>query len=132
MNNATPFPHNYAGDALKPPPDTARMGKRTTKKAANHLRAWREFRGLSQDELGRLVDTKGNVIGLLEAGERSLSDKWLRRLAPALGTTPGFLLDHDPNDIDPDYLAEVMSVPKEDQARARDMLRLMRRTGTDD
>lgn len=84
---------------------------------------------MSQDELAAKVDTKGNVIGLLESGERGLSDKWLRKLAPALGTTPGFLLDYDPNEIDPDYLADVMAVPKDGQERVREMLRLLLKTG---
>ncbi|WP_454760605.1 helix-turn-helix transcriptional regulator [Caulobacter segnis] len=66
------------------------MARTTSKPAANHLRAWREFREISQDELGELVGTKGNVIGLLESGERGLSDKWLRKLASHLGTTRGF------------------------------------------
>jgi len=45
-----------------------------------------------------------NMIQYLETGERGLSAKWLRKLAPALDTTPGMLLDHDPNDLDNDIL----------------------------
>lgn len=63
----------------------------------NHLRAWREHRGLTQAQLAEIVGTEGSVISLLESGDRALSDKWLRRVAPALGTTPGILLDYDPN-----------------------------------
>lgn len=102
------------------------MGKKTSKPAANHLRAWREFRGLSQDQLAERVNTKGNVIGLLESGERGLSDKWLRKLAPVLGTRPGFLLEFDPNEVDPAFLQEITETPKEDQPRAAEMLRLLR------
>ncbi len=102
------------------------MGKRSTKAAANHLRAWREFRRLSQDQLGEMVNTKGNVIGLLESGERGLSDKWLNKLAPALGTRPGFLLEFDPNEVDPAFLDAISETPKEDQPRAAEMLRLLR------
>ena len=66
----------------------------------NHLRAWREFRNLTQAQLAAMIDTEGSVISLLESGDRGLSDKWLRRLAPALATTPGLLLDFDPQDSD--------------------------------
>lgn len=66
----------------------------------NFLRAWRAKRGLSQEQLAKAVDTSPNMIQYLETGERGLSAKWLRRLAPALDTTPGMLLDTDPDEVD--------------------------------
>jgi transcriptional regulator with XRE-family HTH domain len=89
------------------------MTKGASKPSTNHLRAWREFCRLTQEQLAERVGTAGNVIGLLESGERGLSHKWLLKLAPALGTTPGFLLDHDPNDVDTALLDAVRSVPAE-------------------
>jgi transcriptional regulator with XRE-family HTH domain len=79
----------------------------------NHLRAWREFRGLTQTQLAALVDTQGSVISLLESGDRRLSDKWLRRLAPPLDTTPGLLLDYDPQDIDQAVIETFNQLPEE-------------------
>lgn len=70
----------------------------------NHLRAWRTYRKVSQSELAEKVSTNSNMIQYLETGERGLSAKWLRRLAPALDTTPGLLLDHDPHTLDSDIL----------------------------
>lgn len=70
----------------------------------NHLRAWRMFRNLTQAELAERVKTNANMIGYLESGERGLSAKWLRKLAPALNTTPGMILDHDPATLDNDIL----------------------------
>lgn len=67
---------------------------------ANYLRAWREHRGLTQSQLAESIGTEGSVISLLESGDRGLSDKWLRRLAPPLGTTPGILLDFHPEAVD--------------------------------
>lgn len=107
------------------------MARTATNEAANHLRAWREFRKLTQEELAAKVETTGAVISLLESGARGLSDKWLRKLAPALGTRPGFLLDYDPNDIDGDLLAAVMEVPKERRDQALGILRTFK-TGTHD
>src|SRR3546814_13633749 len=70
----------------------------------NHLRAWREFRKMSQPELADAIGTSHQVIGYLERGRTQLSAKWLRKLAPALKATPGLLLDHDPNTLDRDLL----------------------------
>ena len=103
------------------------MGRKTEKPAANHLRAWREFREMTQEQLADAVGTAANVISLLESGERGLSHKWLLRLAPALGTTPGFLLDHSPYDIDTSFLDVALSIPKERRGEAREMLEIIRK-----
>lgn len=70
----------------------------------NNLRAWREYRKMSQAALAEAVGTNPNMIGYLESGERALSAKWLRRLAPELDTTPGMILDHDPFTLDNDLI----------------------------
>ena len=100
-------------------------------KEPNHLRAWREFRHMTQEELAEAAETTGSVISLLESGSRGLSDKWLRKLAPILGTTPGFLLDYDPNDLDTAFLEAALAVPKGDRQQALDILKTFGRTGTD-
>ena len=105
------------------------MSKKTSKPAANHLRAWREFRHLTQEQLAERVDTAGNVIGLLESGERGLSHKWLLKLAPALGTTPGFLLDHSPYDLDTSFLDAALAVAPEDRPQALQILNTFRKAG---
>lgn len=105
------------------------MPNKTTKLSTNHLRAWREANGLTQDQLAELVGSAGNVIGLLESGERGLSDKWLRRLAPHLGTTPGFLLDHHPDDVEAAFLEEVISAGKSNRAQVLAVIRALK-TGT--
>jgi transcriptional regulator with XRE-family HTH domain len=96
-------------------------------KEANHLRAWREHRRMSQEQLAAAVDTTGAVISLLESGDRGLSAKWLRRLAPALGTTPGLLLDYDPSDIDPAFLEVARDIPADQKDHALRVLRTFRR-----
>jgi len=70
----------------------------------NHLRAWREHRGLTQEQLADLAGTTHQVIGYLERGRTQLSAKWLRKLAPVLDTTAGMLLDHDPRDVSADII----------------------------
>jgi transcriptional regulator with XRE-family HTH domain len=98
----------------------------------NHLRAWREFRTMTQEQLADKVGTDKGVISLLESGARGLSDKWLRRLAPILGTTPGHLLDHDPKDLDTDIIDLWANIAERDKATARRVLESFRRTGTSD
>lgn len=129
---ASPHPRKNDKDVSYPQAQNAKMPKRSSKKPANHLRAWREKRGLSQEALAQIVGTAGNVISLLESGDRALSDKWLRRLAPALGTTAGFLLDHDPGDIDAAFLDAAMAVPKEQRPQVLRILEAFKPTGTGD
>lgn len=97
----------------------------------NHLRAWREFRKLTQAELAELIGTNQNMIGYLENGERGLSAKWLRRLAPALETTPGMLLDHDPRELPTDVIDIWAHIADREKPRALRVLESFK-TGTDD
>ena len=83
---------------------------------------------MSQEQLAEKVGTAGNVIGLLESGDRGLSHKWLLKLAPVLGTTPGFLLDHDPNNLDTSFLDAALSVPPENRAQALAILETFKRS----
>ena len=129
--SASPIPRNTDEDTLARSSQNARMGRPPSKPPANHLRAWREFRYMTQEELADAIGTAGNVIGLLESGQRGLSQKWLNKLAPALGTTPGHLLDHDPNDVPADLLDTWAAIPVEDRPRVLAVLQAFKKTGTD-
>jgi len=90
---------------------------------ANNLRAWREFRGFTAAELAKKAGTNAQTINDLESGAAELSRKWLDTLAPALNTTPGFLLDLDPNEVDPSFVDTVRSIPKERRDQALQILK---------
>lgn len=92
-------------------------------KTLNNLRAWREFRKLTQEELAEKVGTTAAVISLLENGQRGLSATWLHRFAPHLQVSAGFLLDHSPGDLTTDILQAWASVPEADQDKALAALR---------
>lgn len=77
----------------------------------NHLRAWREFRFLTVDELAARVGVPAANIELLEEQSAPPSDKWLRRLATPLQTRPGFLREFDPTEVDTDALEAVVAKP---------------------
>jgi len=98
----------------------------------NHLKAWRELRGMTLEQLADKVDTSPGMISMLESGDRGLSAKWLRRLAPALKTTPGHLLEHDPRDLDTDILDIWSHISLRDREQARRVLRSFVKTGTSD
>jgi transcriptional regulator with XRE-family HTH domain len=93
----------------------------------NHLRAWREFRQMTQEQLADAVGTTPAVISLLETGNRQLSLKWLQRFAKPLRTSPGFILDHDPNDLPTDILEIWATIPEETQPQALQILRTFAR-----
>lgn len=97
----------------------------------NHLRAWRTFRGLTQSALAERIGTNPNMIQYLETGERGLSAKWLRKLAPALETTPGLLLDHDPHELDADILEIWGSATERERRQISEVAKALVATGTD-
>lgn len=96
----------------------------------NFLKAWREFRGLTQEALAAKLDTTSSVISYLEQGERGLSAKWLRKLAPVLDTTPGMILDHDPADLDADVIDMWAHAPLVQRRQIAEITRTILRTGT--
>lgn len=93
------------------------------KRPGNNLRAWREFRSLTQQQLAEKIGTTAAVISLLENGQRGLTATWLNRLAPQLQVTPGFLLDHDPGDLTADILEAWAKVPENRRVQALSALR---------
>jgi transcriptional regulator with XRE-family HTH domain len=56
------------------------------------LRELREKQGLTQVKLAELANTTQPMIGRLENGQRVMTVKWARILAPILKTTPEDLL----------------------------------------
>lgn len=99
-------------------------------KAPNNLRAWRKFNKMTQQELADAVGTAKSVISDLERGVVQLSDKWLRRLAPALKTQPGHILDYDPADLDSDIIDIWSRIDTVNKPQAVRILRAL--TGTND
>lgn len=103
----------------------------------NYLKQWREHaKGadgkspMTQEELADKVGTTKSVISLLENEKRPLSAKWLRKFADALGTTPGRILDIDPDGDDAQMANAWDELNKRDRPRALRVLRSL--TGTND
>lgn len=101
-------------------------------KPPHYLREWRHFRRMTQQELADEIGTSKTVISEMERGNLQLSPKWLRKMAPVLKTQPGYILDHDPNDLDSDIIDIWGRIDERDKEQALRVLRSFERTGTDD
>lgn len=125
---ATGKVHSLPRDENLPGVDNVDMAD---ERSENHLKAWRKFRRLTQQQLADAIvpTTTKQVIQAIETGQRGLSDKWLRRLAPALGTTPGHLLEHDPENLPTDILDVFNSIPSENRDQALAVLKTFQKTG---
>ncbi len=61
------------------------------------LRQWREFRGVTQDELADAADTSKGYLSQIERGDRPYNRKWLKRFSQALNVRPEQLLSPPPH-----------------------------------
>lgn len=80
---------------------------------------------MTQEQLAAAVRpaTKASVISLLETGDRDLKNKWLERLAPALGTRKGFILDMNPFAADTRILELIEDMEQNDKEQALAILK---------
>jgi transcriptional regulator with XRE-family HTH domain len=73
------------------------MAKRTKKRGRpTHIRAWRKFRGLSQEQLAEQVGLTQATIARLERGDIAYSQPVLEAMAEALNCQPADLIMRDP------------------------------------
>lgn len=87
---------------------------------------------MTQEELANACEPKttGSVISLLEDGERGLSLKWLRRLAPPLRTRAGWLADINPLEADTLTLELAERVPDDKREQVRRIIETFIKDGT--
>lgn len=98
-------------------------------KPRHFLREWRLFRGMTLEQLGEAVGTTKGVISELELSKKGLSLKWLYRLAPALKTSPGMIVDYNPEDVDPEALDAFLRVGGEDKGQVLKIIGTFRKAG---
>lgn len=107
------------------------MDSNDTNGGPNYLQAWREYRGLSQAELGAKVvppATQG-TIAHLESGRTALSAKWLRRLAPALRITPSVLLELAPGEVEAEVIDLLAVADSRQRRQITDIARTILKSG---
>lgn len=122
--------HNLCGDDFVIGCEAGDMSPTDKNAGPNFLKAWRNFREMTQEQLADKVGTNANMIGYLESGERGLSAKWLRKLAPALKTTPGMLLDHDPSQLDSDIIEIWVNGDERQRRQLSEIAKALIKTGT--
>lgn len=117
-NDTSPVPFAKCGMANK---------RRNSDQPRHFLKEWREFRGLTQEELASRADTTKSVISLIEGHHRGLSQKWAAKFAPLLKTTPGALISYDPNKVDTGILELWLTIPDEQKPQAIRVLQTFRK-----
>ncbi len=98
----------------------------------HYLREWRKFRKMKQGELAEAINTSISVISDLEREVLQLSPKWLRKLAPALETQPGHILDVNPLEMETDIIDLWGRIEQKDRQQAIKTLESFARDGTND
>jgi len=66
----------------------------------HYVAAWRHYRKLTQQELAAKAGVSDGLVAQLEVGITNLTAKTARKLASALGVTPGMLIDFSPEEVE--------------------------------
>jgi transcriptional regulator with XRE-family HTH domain len=101
-------------------------GEEEEEREPNHLQAWRVYRGLTVAQLSKKSGISPQTITGIESGEMDPSTKLMSKLADALDATLGYLLDHLPEDADPNIFNAVKAIPKERRSQALEILKTFR------
>lgn len=94
--------------AMKPGPALKR-----TKYQPTYLKAWREYRNLSQQKLADRVGTTAASISRLENGHQPYFQPLMEALADALLCTVPDLISRDPNSPADALMEQVKRLPRE-------------------
>lgn len=63
------------------------------------LRAWRKWRGMTQEALAAKIDVTSGAISQFETGENNFTVPTLEKMAAALGCRPGDILSYSPEEV---------------------------------
>ena len=94
-----------------------------------YLRQWREFRGLTLEQLAERVESTHTTLSRIERGLQPYGQALLETLAVALGTDTGSLIMRDPSD--PEGIWSVWDQAKPGQRQMIvDLAKTVVKTGT--
>lgn len=123
---ASPDFRNSHNDKPRQQSQSATMTEEADKNGGpNHLAAWMRYRGIKGAALAKELGVTPGMISDLANSNRALSAKWLRRIAPALRTTPGMLLDHDPYNLDSDMIEIWIDATADQRKTLSDLARVI-------
>ena len=83
--------------------------------------------GLTQKELARIVHTSQQAIARYETQKAEPSLEVLQALSEALGVPLSYFIDGDTSDTEKEYVSLYRSLSKENQHKALDFLKLLKR-----
>lgn len=94
-----------------------------------HMKQWRKFRGLTQEQAAERVEIDRTTYSRIEAGKLPYNQDFLERLALALGCDIPDILSVDPLKPDPPKLVydRLRRAPPDLQQRALEMLNILLR-----
>jgi transcriptional regulator with XRE-family HTH domain len=91
----------------------------------NYIRAWREHRGLTQEQLGDKTGMAASNISLMENARSGYSWQSLEDIAAALECAPGDLLSGPP--AHQELVTTIRGLPDEVRVQALDIIRILTR-----
>ena len=94
-----------------PPKRPSRLPLTRRQGHKNFFREWREFRGLTQEQLAERITRTKATVSRIETGDIGYTREFLEAAADVLGTHPGILLIRAPTDAD-QYPAETHRLKK--------------------
>lgn len=92
-----------------------------------YLRLWREYRGLTQEELAERVGMTQGMISHLERGISDFTGRHVTLLAEALGCSERDLMFRRPGEDD-EALSLLEDLPDREKRQAVEILKTLRRT----
>lgn len=105
----------------------ARIKKPKPHLGQHYIKAWREFRGLTQEQLGSRVDLSRTQLSRIENFEQPYSQPLLEALAHALMCEPADLIMRDPNSEVWSIMDTLRSVKPEDMPKVMEILEVFRK-----
>ena len=87
----------------------------------------RKERGLTQKELAKMVHTSQQAIARYETQKAEPSLEVLQAISEALGTPLSYFIDEDTSESEKEYIALYRSLSEENQNKALEFLRLLKR-----
>lgn len=85
-------------DAMPSKPRSPNAARRPFRRT--YIREWREFRGLTQEQLADAIDRTKATVSRIETGDIAYTREFLEAAADTLGTHPGILLMRPPTEAD--------------------------------
>lgn len=113
-----PFVTPWATTGFSPRATLARMRK-------TYLRAWREFRGLTLEQVAAEIGQTHGILSKIERNKRRYNQTVLEKLSDLYGAEPADLLSKDPTTANDPLAKIVADLPPEDRPRAAEMLKLL-------